>query len=44
MIEQGDHLSRAGMRDIVHIAYETSLGKRRHSRDQLLRVLGEVKG
>ena len=27
MIEQGDHLSRAGMRDIVHIAYETSLGK-----------------
>jgi hypothetical protein len=44
MIEQGDHLTRGGMRAIVDIAYETSLGKRRHAREQLLRVLGEVKG
>ena len=44
MIEQGDHLERDGLRQIVVIAYETSLGKRRHTQDRLLRVLDEVKG
>ena len=44
MIEQGDHLERDGLRQIVTLAYETSLGKRRHTQDQLLRVLDEVKG
>lgn len=44
MIEQGDHLQRQGMREIVAIAYEMNLGKRRHSQATLLQVLGEVKG
>jgi hypothetical protein len=44
MIEQGDHLERDGLRTIVTLAYETSLGKRRHSQAVLLRVLDEVKG
>jgi LAGLIDADG endonuclease len=44
MIEQGDHLERDGLRQIVALAYETSLGKRRHTQNQLLRVLDEVKG
>jgi LAGLIDADG endonuclease len=44
LIEQGDHLKRQGMREIVAIAYEMNLGKRRHSQATLLRVLGEVKG
>jgi hypothetical protein len=44
MIEQGDHLTRSGMRNIVDAAYESSLGKRRHARTSLLRVLDEVKG
>jgi hypothetical protein len=44
MIRQGDHLKRDGLREIVDIAYEINLGKRRHSRSQLLRVLDEVKG
>ena len=44
MIDQGDHLERDGLREIVSIAYDTSLGKRRHTQDQLLRVLDEVKG
>jgi len=44
MIEQGDHLERAGLIEIVDIAYETSLGKRRHDQADLLRALGEVKG
>jgi len=44
MIEQGDHLQRDGIREIVGIAYQMNLGKRRHSRDRLLRVLDEVKG
>jgi hypothetical protein len=44
MIEQGDHLECDGLREIVALAYETSLGKRRHTQDQLLRVLDEVKG
>jgi hypothetical protein len=44
MIEQGDHLERDGLRRIVAMAYESSLGKRRHTQGQLLRVLDEVKG
>ena len=43
MVEQGDHLQRSGMREIVDIAYQMNLGKRRHSRATLLRVLDEVK-
>ena len=31
MIEQGDHLQRDGLREIVGIAYQINLGKRRHS-------------
>jgi LAGLIDADG endonuclease len=44
MIEQGDHLRRHGLEEIVRIAYESSLGKRRHLQSDLLRALGEVKG
>ena len=44
MIEQGDHLQRDGLREIVGIAYEMNLGKRRHSKATLLKVLDEVKG
>jgi hypothetical protein len=32
------------MAEIVRIAYEINLGKRRHSVSTLLRALGEVKG
>jgi hypothetical protein len=39
MIEQGDHLRRDGVREIIDIAYEMNLGKRRLSRDDLLRAL-----
>jgi hypothetical protein len=39
MIEQGDHLRRDGLRSIIDIAYEMNLGKRRLSRDDLLRAL-----
>jgi hypothetical protein len=44
MVEQGHHLQRDGLRAIVDIAYELNLGRRRHSRSDLLKVLGEVKG
>jgi LAGLIDADG endonuclease len=44
MIEQGGHLQRKGLREIVDIAYEMNLGRRRHDRATLLRVLDEVKG
>ncbi len=44
MIRQGDHLVRDGMVEIVRIAYEMNLGKRRHPQATLLRALGEVKG
>ncbi len=44
MVRQGDHLTRDGMSEIVCIAYEMNLGKRRHPRATLLRALGEVKG
>jgi hypothetical protein len=43
MIEQGDHLQRDGLREIVDVVYQINLGKRRHSRATLLRVLDEVK-
>jgi hypothetical protein len=44
MIRQGDHLERHGLTEIVRIAYEMNLGKRRYSQAALLRELGEVKG
>jgi hypothetical protein len=44
MVEQGDHLQRDGRREIVGIAYQMNLGKRRHSQATLLKVLDEVKG
>jgi hypothetical protein len=44
MIEQGDHLQRVGLREIVGIAYQMNLGRRRHSEATLLKVLDEVKG
>jgi LAGLIDADG endonuclease len=43
MVEQGDHLQRDGLREIVDIAYEINLGKRRHSKATLLRAPDEVK-
>jgi hypothetical protein len=39
MIEQGDHLRRDGLRSIIDTAYEMNLGKRRLTRDDLLRAL-----
>ena len=39
MIEQGDHLRRDGLRQIIVVAYEMNLGKRRLARDDLLRAL-----
>jgi hypothetical protein len=44
MVRQGDHLERDGLRVIIDIAVDMNLGKRRYSRSELLRVLGEVKG
>ena len=44
MVDQGDHLRRSGLREIVGIAYELNLGKRRYRKADLLRVLDEVKG
>jgi hypothetical protein len=44
MIGQGSHLERDGLREIVAIAVEMNLGKRRYSQGQLLRMLDEVKG
>ena len=44
MIGQGDHLKAEGLRKIVAIAYQMNLGKRRHSQEDLLRALSEVKG
>jgi hypothetical protein len=44
MIGQGDHLKAEGLREIVTIAYEMNLGKRRHPQEVLLRALSEVKG
>ena len=39
MIGQGDHLEREGLREIVRIAYEMNLGKRKHVQEDLLRAL-----
>jgi hypothetical protein len=44
MIGQGDHLQPAGLEEIIAIAYEMNLGKRRHDQAVLLRALDEVKG
>jgi hypothetical protein len=44
MIEQGDHLKRDGLRQIVKIAGSMNAGKRRYGEADLLRELGEVKG
>ena len=44
MIGQGDHLRPEGMREIVRIAYEMNLGRRRYPASTLLRTLSEVKG
>ena len=44
MITQGDHLQRSGLIEIVGIASELNLGRRRHDQATLLRVLDEVKG
>ena len=44
MIQQGDHLQRSGLVEIVGIASELNLGRRRHDQATLLRVLDEVKG
>ena len=44
MIQQGDHLKREGLREIVAVAYEMNLGKRRYPQEYLLRALSEVKG
>jgi hypothetical protein len=39
MIGQGDHLKRKGLRQIVDIGTEINLGKRRYSKEELLRAL-----
>jgi len=44
MVEQGHHLQREGLREIINVAYQTNLGRRRYSQAGLLRVLDEVKG
>jgi hypothetical protein len=44
MVEQGHHLQRNGLREIIYVAYRMNFGKRRRSREVLLKVLDEVKG
>jgi hypothetical protein len=44
MVEQGDHRTSAGLREIIAVAYAMNMGKRRRSEHDLLRVLDEVKG
>ena len=44
MVEQGDHLERGGLREIIAIACQMNLGKRLYLQAELLRVLDEVKG
>ena len=39
MIGQGDHLRRDALAQIVEIAYEMNLGKRRLAKEDLLRAL-----
>ena len=43
-LHKEDHLQRDGLREIVGIAYQINLGRRRHSQSILLKVLDEVKG
>jgi hypothetical protein len=38
-----DHLQLDGLREIIDLAYQMNLGKRRHTQSTLLRVLDEVK-
>ena len=44
MMGQGHHLRPDGMAEVVDVAYEMNLGKRRYSASTLLRTLDEVKG
>jgi hypothetical protein len=44
MVQQGHHLQSDSLREIVRIAYQMNLGRRRYSQARLLRVLDEVKG
>ena len=44
MVEQGDHLRRDRLREIVRIAYRMNPGRRRYTEASLLKVLDEVKG
>jgi hypothetical protein len=44
MMGQGHHLRPDGMAEVVAIASEMNLGKRRYSASTLLRTLDEVKG
>jgi hypothetical protein len=44
MVGQGDHLRREGLERIIAVAYDINVGRRRYSREELLRALGEVKG
>jgi hypothetical protein len=39
MIEQGDHLRRDGLCQIIELAYGMNLGKRRLAKNDLLRAL-----
>jgi hypothetical protein len=39
MIGQGDHLRREGVAQIVELAYEMNLGRRRLAKEVLLRAL-----
>jgi hypothetical protein len=39
MIEQGDHLRRDGLAQIVELAYEMNVGKRRVAKENILRAL-----
>lgn len=43
MIGQRDHLRRQGLRQIIDIAYEMNLGKRRLSREDLLAELASLR-
>ncbi|MCA1708839.1 MAG: LAGLIDADG family homing endonuclease [Actinobacteria bacterium] len=44
MVEQGNHHTKSGLRDIVAVAYAINVGKRRYGQVDLLKALDEVKG
>jgi hypothetical protein len=44
MVEQGDHRTKSGLRDIIRAAYGINVGKRKYRQVDLLRALDEVKG